>query len=72
MRDFVDHRGKHWEAAIGKESYGTLVLLFSAAGSGEIRRLVLEAASRLEAEGELARLNTDDLRSRLRDAEPWR
>lgn len=56
---------------VGKESYGNMVLLFTAEGSGELRRLVLAAASRLEAEGQLAGWSEDELRLRLRHARPW-
>jgi len=70
MRSFVDERGERWEVAVGKESYGNLVLLFT---SGDrIRRLVLAATSRLEAEGELVSLSEVELRARLASAEWWR
>ncbi len=70
MRSFVDDRGQSWQAVVGKESYGTLVLLFSAEGGGEMRRLVLAAASRLEAESRLVHSSDDELRAWLRDADP--
>lgn len=72
MRSFTDEQGRHWEVAVGKESYGTLVLLFTARRNGELRRAALGSASRVEAEGELAGLSEDALRTQLAAAEPWR
>ena len=70
MRSFVDDGGRSWQAVVGKESYGSLMLLFSAEGSGKMRRLALPAASRLEAENRLAHSTDDELRAWLREAEP--
>ncbi|NIR31618.1 MAG: hypothetical protein GWN84_20365 [Gammaproteobacteria bacterium] len=69
MRSFVDDRGRSWQVVVGKESYGCLVLLFSVEGGGEMRRLMLAAASRLEAESQLVRSTEEELRAWLREAE---
>lgn len=72
MRSFQDQDGRRWLAAVGKESYGTLVILFSREGDGEVLRGLLGASTRIAAESELAALGEDDLRSRLAEAEALR
>lgn len=51
--------------AVGKESYGNMVLLFSCRDHGELRRLEIGANSRLDAERMLREYDADSLRSRL-------
>ena len=71
MRAFDDGTGQRWQVVLGKESWGTLVLLFSPAGAGESRTSVLEAETMLAANAELDAMTDDDLRARLRDSRPW-
>lgn len=71
MRGFADDAGRPWRVVIGKESWGTLVLLFSPESGGEIRRSVLAAETAFAANAELDSLSDDDLRDRLRDSGPW-
>ncbi len=65
MRSIEDHAGVVWDVAVGKESYGAMVLLFFRRGDDEIRRISIDASSRLEAEGMVRALDADALRSRL-------
>ena len=71
MRGFVDDAGRAWQVVLGKESWGTLVLLFSPAGAGETRTSVLAAETMFAANAELDALTDQDLRDRLRDSRPW-
>jgi len=71
MRALIDSAGRRWEVMLGKESWGTLVLLFSAADAGETRTSVLSAETMLAANAELDAMSDDDLRARLRDSRPW-
>jgi hypothetical protein len=71
MRAFHDDEGRRWQVVLGKESWGTLVLLFTPAGAGESRTSVLAAETMLAASAELDAMTDDDLRARLRDSRPW-
>lgn len=71
MRAFTDAAGAKWEVMVGKESWGTLVLLFSPAGPGGARTSILPAETMFDANLELAALTDDDLRARLADSRPW-
>lgn len=71
MRSFTDDAGARWQVMIGKESWGTLVLLFSPARGGEPRTSVLNAETTLLASAELDALSDDSLRAHLRDSRPW-
>ena len=71
MRSLTDECGVRWDVAVGKESYGNLVLLFSRADSDMVLRATIAAASRLEAERTLRNANLDELRRLLSDASPW-
>ena len=71
MRAFDDGTGRRWQVVLGKESWGTLVLLFTPAGAGEPRTSVLSAETMLAANAELDAMTDDDLRARLRDSRPW-
>lgn len=71
MRSFEDHAGRQWQVAVGKASYGSLMLLFSAQSGDDMRTSPLSASTHLDAEAELRALDDDELRSRLDDAEPW-
>ena len=71
MRGFIDDAGRPWQVVLGKESWGTLVLLFSPDGGGESRTSILTAETPFAANAELDALSDDDLRARLRDGRPW-
>lgn len=71
MRSFTDAAGRQWEVVLGKESWGTLVLLFSPRASGDARTSILAAETTFGANAELDALTDDDLRDRLRDSRPW-
>ena len=65
MRSIEDHAGVTWDVAVGKESYGSMVLLFSRRGQREVRRVSIAASSRLQAERMLHDFDRDALRSKL-------
>ncbi len=71
MREFTDEAGRRWQVVLGKESWGTLVLLFSPVAGGDTRTSTLVADTTLAANAELDTLTDDDLRDRLRDSRPW-
>jgi hypothetical protein len=71
VRSFTDEAGRRWEVVLGKESWGTLVLLFSPAAGGDARVSVLSAETSFDANAELDALTDDQLRDRLRDSRPW-
>ncbi len=71
MRSFTDDAGARWQVMIGKESWGTLVLLFSPDSGGDARTSILHAETMLLASAELDALSDDSLRARLRDSRPW-
>ncbi len=71
MRSFTDALGNRWQVTIGKESWGTLVLLFSPATTGDARTSILQAETLFDASLELDALTDDDLRGRLTDSRPW-
>jgi hypothetical protein len=71
VRGFTDEAGRTWDVALGKESWGTLVLLFSPRGGGDARTSILAAETAFAANAELDALTDDELRERLRDSRPW-
>lgn len=71
VRGFSDAEGRRWQVVLGKESWGTLVLLFSPAAGGDTRTSVLHAETMFAATAELDELTDDELRERLRDSRPW-
>ena len=70
MRSFLDDTGRQWQVTLGKESWGTLVLLFTS-DRGEARTSILSAETMFDASAELDALDDDALRERLRDSRPW-
>jgi len=72
MRTFADGSGAQWQVTVGKESWGTLVLLFTPVGPGDARTTILQAETMFQANIELDALTDDDLRARLNDSRPWR
>ena len=71
MRGFTDESGRRWQVVLGKESWGTLVLLFSPADGGDTRTSILAAETSFAATAELDALTDDELRDRLRESRPW-
>jgi hypothetical protein len=71
VRTFTDDAGSRWEVTLGKESWGTLVALFTRAGGGDASTSILAAETMFDASAELDALSDDALRERLRDSRPW-
>jgi hypothetical protein len=71
VRAFLDDRGERWQVVLGKESWGTLVLLFSPDAGGETRTSILSSETMRDATAELDAMTDDDLRARLRDSREW-
>lgn len=71
MRTIADSQGRDWDVTVGKESYGTLVLIFALRPGGDIRRAELQALNALEAERELGAMSDAELREELGRAAPW-
>jgi hypothetical protein len=71
MRSFTDKQGHLWDVAIGKESYGTFLLIFSQRDGREIRKTQLSCSTQLDATDELANLTIDDLCTSLATSESW-
>lgn len=71
MRSFLDDAGNAWQVTLGKESWGTLVLLFTPKPGGEARTSILNAETMFDANAELDALDDAALRERLRDSRPW-
>jgi hypothetical protein len=71
VRSFLDDTGSAWEVTLGKESWGTLVLLFTPASGGDARTSILAAETMFDASAELDALDDEALRERLRDSRPW-
>jgi hypothetical protein len=71
MREVSDANGQLWDVTLGKESYGTMVLLFSRRDGGEIRKVILGSETPMAAEAELDSLGDERLRERLAEATRW-
>jgi hypothetical protein len=71
MRTFCDETGRLWEVAVGRASYGTQLLIFSRRDGSEIRQVLMDANSPLDAENELNELGIEDLRRCLDQSEEW-
>jgi len=69
MRRFRTTDGSEWEAAIGRESWGTFVLLFT--GRDGPRTSVLASETQLDAQREVEEMSEETLRERLARSEPW-
>jgi len=71
MRAFVDRDGARWGVVLGRESWGTLLLLFvPAAGGLPVRQAFFPAVSYDIAVVELDRLTDERLQQLLDAAEP--
>lgn len=71
MRNFRDAEGREWDVVVGRESWGTLVLLFSPRVGSDNRVSPLPSETTREAEQELLALDDDELRERLAASTPW-
>jgi len=71
MRSFDDTRGGHWQVAVLDASYGSMLLVFSHAGDGEVRKLAMDAENMRLAEEQLADMDDSRLRSLLAASVPW-
>jgi len=71
MRRFTDDDGQPWDAAIGRESWGTFVILFTPVSGGGSRKTMLGADAMLDAQQELDALDENELRQRLIASQPW-
>jgi hypothetical protein len=71
VRAFLDDAGNRWQVTLGKESWGTLVLLFTPEAGGEPRTSILSAETMFDASAEFDALDDDVLRERLRGSRPW-
>ncbi len=71
MRRFLDEQGEPWDVMLGRESYGMQVLLFVQAGGGEVRKAMLAADTRVDAEAELDGMDDAVLLERLSVSVPW-
>lgn len=71
MRGFTDDAGQRWQVVLGKESWGTLVLVFSPLAGGDARTSPLAAETSFTANAELDALSDAELRDRLRGSRPW-
>ena len=71
MRTFMDALGSRWEVTVGRESWGTFVLLFTRRDGADTRRLELAAETPMAAERELDALTDEELQARLTQATPF-
>ncbi|MGH8214269.1 MAG: hypothetical protein ACREPZ_01020 [Rhodanobacteraceae bacterium] len=71
MRSFDDERGGHWQAALLEASFGNVLLVFSRIGAQGVLQTALDAANFHEADGWLAEVDEDRLRSMLTEAKPF-
>jgi hypothetical protein len=71
MRTVTDERGRAWDVAIGRGSYGTVLLMFSRRTENENRTSLLASETVRDAERELAALSDEALRQHLADSQPW-
>lgn len=69
MRRFDDAEGREWEAVIGRESWGSFVVIFvPVGGSAAPRQAPLRATGHEEASAELARMEAGELAALLQQA----
>lgn len=71
MRSFEDADGNIWDVSLGRESWGTLVLIFAQRHGDEVRKTMLASETALEAQAELETLAEEELRERLARSQPW-
>lgn len=71
MRSFDDDQGGHWQAALMEASFGNTLLVFSRIGDDGVLKKPLNTASFQAAEKLLADADETELRTMLREAQPW-
>ncbi len=71
MRSFRDADGRGWDATVGRQSWGGLMLLFSLQRGAEVRTRLLAAETMLEAQQTLAALTEPELQQHLNESDPW-
>lgn len=71
MRRFADGEGRAWDVTVGRESWGTLVLVFSLRDGHENRTALMAAETLRDAERELEEMDEAALRERLAGSKPW-
>lgn len=71
MRTFEHGDGSSWSVTIGRESWGSFVLLFTPVTGGPARKATLPGETALEAERALDGMTEGELRARLAAAVPW-
>jgi hypothetical protein len=69
MRRFTDDTGTTWDVVLGRESWGTLVVLFIPAGNAPVRQAHFPATSYDTAAVELDELSEERLQQLLAAAE---
>ena len=71
MRRLTDASGAEWDVTVGRESWGTLVLLFVPRAGGAPRQSVMKAETQLAAEQRLHEMSESELVERLEASAPW-
>lgn len=71
MRSFSDEAGRDWDAAVGRESWGSVVLLLAPRAEGGVRVAPLASETVRDAERELAAMSEQMLREQLAASRPW-
>ena len=72
MRRFRDPEGRPWDAVVGRESWGTLYVIFVPAGIGRtepVRQALLQSAGYEQAHRELAAMDQNALLELFRASE---
>jgi hypothetical protein len=71
MRTFADADGSRWSVTIGRESWGSFVLLFTPVTGGATTKAMIAGETALDAERALEGLTEAELRARLAESVPW-
>ncbi|HEX8274562.1 MAG TPA: hypothetical protein VF615_18140 [Longimicrobiaceae bacterium] len=71
MRSFTDGEGRAWDATVGRESWGAVVLLLAPRAEGGVRVAPLAAETVRDAERELATMSEQALREQLAASRAW-
>ena len=71
MRIFSDRQGRRWQVAVGKQSYGVRLLLFTPMRGRGVHQALLDSRNSLDANAELAALSDAQLRDQLARSVPW-
>jgi hypothetical protein len=72
MRRFRDPEGRPWDAVVGRESWGSLYVVFVPAGIGRtdpVRQALLQSAGYDQAHHELAEMGEEALMELFRASE---